>query len=297
MPTSSYAPWQASARALAQRAGVDPRYVRRLRWLHKASAVRRKGSRLRDHAAWILTAPEPDNYTYEISNYDDLARWVAGVSGVSDATAGALVAEPATDDVLRSRLRRATAGHRWWWSFRSPAFGRRAGWYALVRALRPRVVIEVGAHDGLGSLLLLRALERNADSSSPGRLISFDVNPAAGWLVGTHPYWEMRIEDSRQGLRTLLPGIEPVDLFLYDGWHTADAELADIGAVLPSMSADGLLVSDDAQVTGALARIADAHRLAYHEFSERSIGHFSPGTVTAAALRRPSGQVPAGQRR
>ena len=33
-------------------------------------------------------------------------------------------------------------------------YGRRLGWYALVRALKPRTVVETGADKGLGSCVL-----------------------------------------------------------------------------------------------------------------------------------------------
>src|SRR6185312_11856533 len=97
----------------------------------------------------VLTSPEPDNYTYEITNEAELAGWAAGVARSDEASVRALVQEPSHDVELANRLRSATADH-WLWTKRSPPFGKRLGWYALTRALRPRRVIEIGAHDGLG---------------------------------------------------------------------------------------------------------------------------------------------------
>ncbi|HJS92746.1 MAG TPA: hypothetical protein VJ741_00685, partial [Solirubrobacteraceae bacterium] len=170
------APWHATAREAAQRLGIDPRSLRRVRWVHKARAVRRSGHHIRRHWQFVLASPEPDNYTYDISNETELAGWVAGVAGCDEAAARALIQEPANDVELATRLRTATADH-WRWSKPAPPFGKRLGWYALARALRPRRVIEIGAHDGLGSLLLLRALELNENEGFPGTLTSFDVNP------------------------------------------------------------------------------------------------------------------------
>jgi predicted O-methyltransferase YrrM len=280
-------PWQSLARATAQRAGLDPRYLRRVRWLHKARAVQRSDQPIREHWQLVLTSPEPDNYTYEIGNEPDLAMWAATVTGCELDLARAFVGEPHEDAELTARLRRATAGH-WLWSKRLPPFGKRLGWYALARALRPRLVVEVGAHDGLGSLLLLRALERNAQEGSPGKLVSFDINPSSGWLVGAHPLWQLRIQSSDAGMAHALSGAGPLDLFIYDGWHTYAAESADLEVAAAHLSSEGLLVSDDAQVTRALSELCRRMGFAYFEFQELPVGHFYPGALLAAGRRQQS---------
>jgi predicted O-methyltransferase YrrM len=178
-------------------------------------------------------------------------------------------------------VRAATRGH-WWWTKPEPPFGKRVGWYALVRALRPQRIVEVGVHDGLGATLLLRALERNEQDGHQGRLVSFDINPTAGWLVGRHPLWRLKVQDSREGLLPLMQTEGPIDMFIYDGWHTFEAELADLRTAHAHLRPGGVLVSDDAQVTRALAELAREHNLGYVEFHEQPVRHFHPGTVLAA---------------
>ena len=285
MPTSR-ATWHATAREAAQRIGIDPRSLRRMRWVHKAWAVRRSGHHIRRHWQFVLASPEPDNYTYDISNESELAAWVAGVAGCDEAAARDLVQEPSQDVELATRLRASTADH-WRWSKRAPPFGKRLGWYALARALRPRRVIEIGAHDGLGSLLLLRALELNQRDGHPGALTSFDVNPAAGWLVGEHPQWQLRIQSSDEGLPEVLVPDAPLDMLVYDGWHTFEAEYADLRVAADHLTPQGVLVSDDAQVTQALARLCEELGFDYAEFQEVPVGHFYPGAVLAAGRPRP----------
>lgn len=279
-------PWKATARAAVQRLGLDPRYVRRLRWLHKAHAVRQHRAKLIRNLPFVLLDPEPDNYTYPIANPEDLARWVATVARCDLRSADQLVAEPAGDGVLLERLRDATAG-RWLWTKPSPAFGKRLGWYALARAMRSPLIVETGVHDGLGSLLLLRALERNTAEGHPGRLISFDVNPRAGWLVASDPQWELRIQSSREGLPKVLERDGAPDLFIYDGWHSYEDERGDLELAAHSLGPDGILLSDDAQVTRALADVCAEGGLEYFEFQELPIGHFYPGAVLGAG-RRPA---------
>lgn len=269
--------------------GLDPRYLRRLRWMRKARAVREANGSVRSHLGFVLADPEPHNFTYPLANPAELETWVSAVSGHEAAAVRRMLAEPAEDDVLQTRLRGATRGH-WWWSKREPPFGRRLGWYALVRLLAPSLLVETGVHDGLGSLLLLRALDRNAEANGAGpgaRLVSFDVNPAAGWLVGSDPRWDLRIKSSREGLPELLAEGAPVGFFLHDSLHTYEHELWELRTVAAQLATGGVLLSDNAHVTRALAECAEELGLNYHEFTERPRDHFYPGGAVGAARRPP----------
>ena len=269
--------WQASARQRAQSLGLDPRYVRRLRWLSKAASVRRVGAPLLGNLRFVLADPEPANFTYELANEGELASWVAEVVGCEPSRAAELFAEVRDDAELAARLRRATARH-WLWSKPSPPFGKRVAWYAIVRLTQPALVIETGVHDGLGSLLLLRALERNAE----GRLVSFDINPTAGWLAGEHAQWELRIEAARDGLPAVLADGPALGVFVHDSLHTYENERAEFELAAPLLAPGGVLITDNAHGTRALADVCEAHGLSYSEFVERSRGHFYPGGAVGA---------------
>jgi predicted O-methyltransferase YrrM len=242
------------------------------------------GAPVRHHLAYVLLDPEPDNFTYELANEPELAAWVARVAGREAAEVNEVLAEARGDQVLRRRLRAATA-HRWWWSKPEPPFGKRLGWYALARLGKPALIVETGVDDGLGSLLLLRALERNALEGAGGRLVSFDVNPAAGWLAGADPRWELRIESSRDGLQEVLKRSEGVGLFIHDSLHTYENERWELRTVAPHLTSEGVLISDNVHVTRALAECCDEFGLEYHELVERPSGHFYPGGALGAGRR------------
>jgi Methyltransferase domain len=278
----------ARARRAMQRLGVDPRYLRRLRWIAKARSVHSVGAPLLANLAFVLADPEPANFTYELANENELQAWVAEVTGAPATAVADAFGEVRDDAELARRLRAGVSGH-WWWTKPSPPFGKRAAWYAYVRLLQPAVVVETGVHDGLGSLLLLRALERNAERGGAGRLISFDVNPAAGWLVGAHPLWELRIEPARPGLATLLAELGRVDVFLHDSLHTYDNERFEQETAAGHLAPGGVLLTDNAHGTRALADVASARGLRYAEVAERSAGHFYAGGTLGAARRPPDG--------
>jgi hypothetical protein len=276
--------WQASARAAAQRVGVQPRYLRRLRWIAKVRAVRRSGAPVRAHLGYVFAGAEPDNFTYELGNQAELVAWVARVADCAESRVSALFAEAETDPVLSERRRTATAAH-WWWTKRSPPFGKRLAWYALTRLRRPALVIETGVHDGLGSLILLRALERNHDENGGGRLVSFDINPAAGWMVGSHPLWEMRVAAAVDGLADVLTHRGELGIFIHDSLHTYENELAELSLAAGALAHDGVLISDNAHASSALADTCRQSGLRYFQFQERPEGHFYGGGAIGAGRR------------
>ncbi len=273
---STKVPWQTRVRAVANRVGLDLRPARRLRWLHKAMAVRRSQAGIRRNLGFVLWSPEPDNFTYDIVNHARAGRVGRRRRvlrrGAGPALSGRARGRPAGDAPPAGRHHGPLAVDQ------IPAAVRQAAWLVRARArARPKLIIEVGAHDGLGAFLLLRSLERNGEEGYPGRLVSFDVNPKAGWLVGHHPLWDLRTESSQSGLPALIGA----------GRHHRHVHLRRL-ALLRSRTRrprarrrpryrDGILLSDDAQVTHALADVCRDRTLAYFEFHEVPREHFYPG--------------------
>lgn len=61
-----------------------------------------------------------------------------------------------------------------------PKFGRNINEYVIVRAVKPKNVIELGIKYGLGSWLILEALKRNAIEGMPGILKTVDTDSNSG---------------------------------------------------------------------------------------------------------------------
>jgi len=139
-------------------------------------------------------------------------------------------------------------------------------WYALVRIKRPATVLETGVHDGLSSVMLLRALERNG----AGRLHSVDLPstdlPAGpsgpGWLVDEHlrGRWTLHLGDSRALLPKVAAQIAPIDLFIHDSDHSRAFQDFEFRTVRPLLAPDGLLLSDDADADGLMDDLAEEWR-------------------------------------
>jgi hypothetical protein len=230
---------------------------------------------------WLFTSRETTNFTYCLTdrNLRHLAWWVADLCSIEVEAAEAYMAELDGDDELRHLSSGRLAGT-------SDAahtddvlrFGRRVGWYAIVRARRPETIVETGTDKGLGALALAAAVKRNGT----GRVITIDVRPDAGVLSRGSSEVEHVTGDSLQVLNDLDLSI---DLFLHDSNHSADHEAAEYKIVERLLSPDALVLSDNAHAGDALERWATAVGRRFSYFHERPEGHWYPGAGIGAALR------------
>jgi hypothetical protein len=137
--------------------------------------------------------------------------------------------------------------------------------YAIVRALRPAVMIETGGTPGKSTAFVLQAMERNGS----GHLYTIDLPPAAveqSALTRRETYHELRpaevgsnwiVPDRLRERRTLLLGkssehlpllltkLDRVDIFLHDSDHSYENMTWEFETAWPKVKTDGLLLSDD----------------------------------------------------
>jgi predicted O-methyltransferase YrrM len=223
---------------------------------------------------YLLFDRELDNFTYDISNTEEMVDVIASVLGTDRQTIRSFVAELEGDSDLRHQIatRLASRHDR---NARMP-FGRRLAWYAVVRTLKPGVVVETGIHDGLGSIALLRALDRNASEGADGRLISFDIDPASGWLIP--PQLARRHSVVVGNSLDLIPEtVASVDLFIHDSDHRYEYELAELEAIARVANRGAIYLSDNAHASTALHDFAIARSLEYTFWREVPARHFYPG--------------------
>src|SRR5581483_10544789 len=116
------------------------------------------------------------------------------------------------------------------------------------------------------------------------RLLSFDINPAAGWIMGDHPLWQLEIKATQPSLARELERSEPVGLFIHDSLHTYENELYELSTAAQHLAPNGILISDNAHATPALRQVAADRGLRRFEFHEVPHGHFYTGGTTAAAV-------------
>jgi len=228
---------------------------------------------------WSVDSREDTNYTYALT--DDsllyLAHTVAVVSGVSPATVQQYFREAQTDEALRDYVLEKTKTS----SYRRVAdlrveFGRRLGWYALVRIMKPGVVIETGVDKGLGAVLLCSALLRNRAEGAPGRYYGTDIAPKAGYLLDGI-YKEVGQVLYGDSITSLNAFDKPIDLFINDSDHSATYELEEYKVVLPKLTSTGILLSDNAHVASSLAQLSLEAGRKFVYYPEVPKDHWYPG--------------------
>ncbi|GAA1381908.1 class I SAM-dependent methyltransferase [Catellatospora chokoriensis] len=253
-----------------------------------ARVARHDAKVLRQSARWLVTSREHHNYTYDLTqlNREHLAWFVSIVAEAPVVDVRRWMVEIEADDALRTHIEQATAkSARRGLADKQVRYARRVGWYALVRARKPRHVVETGVDKGLGTCVLAAALLRNAAEGHPGRVTSLDINPEAGYLAKAEPWAgvvDLVIGDSITTLNAL---DRPVDMFLHDSDHSAGHEQREFTAVEPHLSERALLLTDNVTITTVLLKHAEKTGRRFLAFREQPKEHWYPGDGIGAAWR------------
>jgi len=235
--------------------------------------------RLRALHGWVLRSREGTNLTYDLTdkNLDELAHVVSVVGRTSFAQARTYIDEALTDADLHRHVIVSTLASPFHYKADARCcFGRRLGWYAFVRLLKPRVVVETGVDKGHGAVLLCAALTRNSADGHPGVYYGTDINESAGWLLRA-PYdsvGKILYGDSIESIERL---DAQIDLFINDSDHSADYEYREYRAVASKLAADAVLLGDNAHVTPMLARFSRETGRRFVFFREEPKDHWYPG--------------------
>lgn len=235
---------------------------------------------------WLFRSKETSNFTYHLtqSNIDYLACFIATVTSSSRAKIREYIRELEDDEQLRNHvLRVASSGKHYIEIDRDFDFGRRLGWYAVVRAMKPRVVVETGVEQGLGSLAITAALKRNATEGAPGIYRGTDINPHAGYLFqGEYCEWgEILYGDSIQSLGALN---QKIDVFINDSDHSAEYEGREYETVADKLADRAIILGDNSHVTDQLYQFAMRSGRQFLYFQERPKDHWYPGAGIGAAF-------------
>ena len=221
---------------------------------------------------------ETSNFTYDLTdaNLGYLAHVIALVTGEPLNSIRHYLQEPRDDQVLRRHVLDVSHRHGERDTGKDLPFGRRLGWYAMARAIKPKVVVETGVDRGHGAVLLCAALVRNAQEGAPGRYFGTDISSRAGWLLdGIYAQTgKILYGDSIASLRGIS---DPIDLFINDSDHSADYEYQEYIAIKDKLSPRAFILGDNAHVTDRLMRFSDENGRRFLFFREEPKNHWYPG--------------------
>ena len=226
---------------------------------------------------WSKQRTETDNFYYELSpaNLLELSSLVSIISGVQPQVIDDYIQELLQDDELRKHLSQSWAKDPKMRDARI-AFGRRIGWYALVRALKPKLVIETGVHHGIGACVLTSALTRNRRDGSPGRYLGTDIDPRAGVLF-TEKYSKEGSIEYGDSITTLAAIETPIDFFINDSDHSAEYEAREYETILPKLAPHSIILGDNSHTNTKLNDFSRKHGRPYLFFKEVPQDHWYPG--------------------
>ena len=235
---------------------------------------------------WAFASKEYYNHTYHLTglNKQYLASYVAAVTGHDVMEIEQYIAELENDSALRELLVRRTLESRDRHSSDAePRYGRRLGWYALLRATKPRVVVETGIDRGLGTVVMAAALKRNADEGFPGLVYATDIVPDCGHLLA-EPYKQFVRELIGDSVESLKKFAGPVDVFLHDSDHRPEYEWAEFLAIEPKLHAGSIVMSDNSQQSPKLREFAARTGKSFLYFQDAPKDHWWPGDGIGCAF-------------
>jgi predicted O-methyltransferase YrrM len=122
---------------------------------------------------------------------------------------------------------------------------------SVIRAVRPKVGVEVGLAFGISTLYILEALKETGGEKLIGMdPAQHDNHWRGGGLhnirqAGYESLYEFHENTSQQVLPALVGEGQRIDFAFIDGWHTFDHTLIDFFYIDQMLSVGGILVFDD----------------------------------------------------
>lgn len=228
---------------------------------------------------WLFDSREIDNFTYDLTslNKEYLVNVVNVVTGVDRIRIEKYIRELEDNTGLRNHINYFMSKDTERYHLGPlEGYGRRLGWYAFVRALKPRVVMETGVDWGLGSCVITEALMRNAAEGAEGKYFGTDIRPEAGALfIGKYrKYGEILYGDS---IKTLRKFKRRIDIFINDSDHSPIYEAKEYATINRLLKRDSLILGDNSHCSAALSKFAVRTKRKFIFFAESPAEHWYPG--------------------
>ncbi len=237
---------------------------------------------------WLFHSRETSNFTYDLTthNRNQLVGFLSVVTGIEPKPIFEVLSELDQDLELRSHIDRLTMDSAWRYKSDTATFyGKRLGWYALIRLLKPKVVVETGIDKGLGTIVMASALIRNKQEGFPGKIFGVDINPAAGFLIQNKykEVSEILYGDSLTVLKEFQPTI---DLFINDSDHSEEHEAAEYDIIQNRLSSNSVVIGDNAHVTDKLFQFSIKTGRQFLFFQENPKDHWYPGCGIGVSYKK-----------
>ena len=237
---------------------------------------------------WCFNSKENTNYTYDLTtkNQDELVKTLESIFNIDYLKLKKYLNELLDDKDLISHIIYKTKNS----NFKSFAdlevkYGRRIGWYIIVRALKPRIVVETGVDKGLGSVILSSAIIRNIKENFEGKYFGTDINPGAGYLF-SDKYAEVGEILYGDSIESLEKFNHRIDLFINDSDHSAIYEANEYETIKDKLSETGIILGDNSHSTSSLLNFSIKNNREFLLFKEEPKNHWYPGAGIGISFKK-----------
>lgn len=237
---------------------------------------------------WGFRSKEDTNFTYDLdeTNIIYLAQVIAHITGNTPQLLEEYINEARNDQELKKHIVNETLKS----DFKNRAdldiyFGRRLGWYAFVRAIKPGIVVETGVDKGMGSVLLCAALLKNKVEGFEGQYYGTEINPDGGYLL-KGKYQEIGRILYGDSIDTLSKFNEPIDLFINDSDHSAEYEYKEYLTIKDKITDKSILLGDNSHCTDKLSIFSLETDRDFLFFKEQPKNHWYPGAGIGISFKR-----------
>lgn len=228
---------------------------------------------------WGISSKEDTNFTYYLTedNIKYLAHTVAVVTKKDYSEIIKYIEELESDELLKETILTAidNSGEKKF-ADKEIRFGRRMGWYAFARAMKPKIIIETGVDKGLGSVVLCAALLRNKKEGFEGRYYGTDINLKAGYFL-SGKYKETGEILYGDSIESLSEFSEKIDLFINDSDHSSEYEYQEYLTIKPLITDNSIILGDNSHCTSKLADFSYETDRNFIFFQETPLNHWYPG--------------------
>ena len=228
-------------------------------------------------AKWIFKDTEDSNFYYRLDDRNKLhlVSLIAYVTGRGNQEIQSYLNEIEEDLNLKNEIENFLKDTDYGKDV-VVEFGRRLGWYILVRSQKPRVIVETGVDHGVGSLVLTSALIRNKSEGFSGFYYGTDINKNSGKLL-RGKYAEVGKILFGDSITTLRQFEEKIDLFINDSDHSAKYEATEYEVVAPKLSSNAIILGDNSHSTNSLYNFSLKTGRNFLFFKEIPTNHWYPG--------------------
>lgn len=237
---------------------------------------------------WLLISKETTNFTYDLEEHNKryLASLISNVLNIEHSVIEGYFNELEGDNELRRHLVDMTAkSDMKFLANQKVEYGRRIGWYAFARVLKPRIIIETGVDKGLGACVLTAALKKNQEEGFEGRYYGTDINPKAGYLLSKSysNFGKVLYGDSIESLNKFEGEI---DLFINDSDHSDSYEKEEYKCISNKLSQRSIVLGDNSHCSDKLFLFSLKSNRHFVYFQEKPADHWYPGAGIGISFKR-----------